>query len=176
DVTGSADASKGNVPGWDAWRKLNQQTWQNLNTWNFVNDQANSKGRTKEKASNSQSARTRERVKENKRKCKSKCPHFPWDDDPDERVVEVKLGGRWFYWSFSKWDKFKWQTSRNCTGRRKYPESDASDDETLSIGSASDRTILGLAPNGPLKLDDVKQAFRQCAFKWHPDKNPGPSK
>ncbi|GLJ54537.1 hypothetical protein SUGI_1171310 [Cryptomeria japonica] len=167
---------QGGVTGWEAWRKINQQTWQNANTWKNFNNEANSKPRTRVKSNANHSARSRERAKENKRKSKNKNTHFPWDDDPDEKVFEVKLGGRWFYWSFSKLDEFKNQKSWNWTRRRTYLENDESEDETLSIGSASDRVTLGLAPNGPLKLDDVKQAFRQCALKWHPDKNPGPSK
>ncbi|XP_062097033.1 dnaJ protein P58IPK homolog isoform X2 [Humulus lupulus] len=42
-------------------------------------------------------------------------------------------------------------------------------------GSSSDRTVLGLPLTGPLKLDDVKKAFRLSALKWHPDKHQGPS-
>ncbi|KAK7316980.1 hypothetical protein RJT34_00835 [Clitoria ternatea] len=43
------------------------------------------------------------------------------------------------------------------------------------LGSGSDRTILGLPPTGPLKIEDVKNAFRLSALKWHPDKHQGPS-
>ncbi|KAJ6754702.1 CHAPERONE DNAJ-DOMAIN SUPERFAMILY PROTEIN [Salix purpurea] len=37
--------------------------------------------------------------------------------------------------------------------------------------SHSDRTVLGLPPTGPLKIEDVKNAFRLSALKWHPDKH-----
>ncbi|KAL1293276.1 hypothetical protein AAHE18_19G061500 [Arachis hypogaea] len=43
------------------------------------------------------------------------------------------------------------------------------------FGSSSDRTILGLPATGPLKIEDVKNAFRLSALKWHPDKHQGPS-
>ncbi|KAF9586979.1 hypothetical protein IFM89_039851 [Coptis chinensis] len=39
----------------------------------------------------------------------------------------------------------------------------------------TDRTILGLPPTGPSKIDAVKTAFRSSALKWHPDKHQGPS-
>ncbi|KAL5145889.1 hypothetical protein HKD37_06G015830 [Glycine soja] len=43
------------------------------------------------------------------------------------------------------------------------------------LGSCSDRTVLGLPPTGPLKIEDVKNAFQLSALKWHPDKHQGPS-
>ncbi|KAL1206913.1 hypothetical protein V5N11_001926 [Cardamine amara subsp. amara] len=36
---------------------------------------------------------------------------------------------------------------------------------------ASHRQTLGLSPWGPLKLEDVKHAYRTCALKWHPDRH-----
>ncbi|KHN07432.1 Chaperone protein DnaJ [Glycine soja] len=40
----------------------------------------------------------------------------------------------------------------------------------------SDRLALGLSVSGPLKLEDVKNAYRPCALKWHPDRHQGSSK
>ncbi|KAF5938268.1 hypothetical protein HYC85_025774 [Camellia sinensis] len=40
----------------------------------------------------------------------------------------------------------------------------------------SDRLALGLSAYGPLKLEDVKNAYRVCALKWHPDRHQGSSK
>ncbi|KAJ0097468.1 hypothetical protein Patl1_27730 [Pistacia atlantica] len=37
------------------------------------------------------------------------------------------------------------------------------------------KKILGLPRRGPLKIEDVKNAFRLSALKWHPDKHQGPS-
>ncbi|CAN7062996.1 unnamed protein product [Brassica rapa subsp. trilocularis] len=34
---------------------------------------------------------------------------------------------------------------------------------------ATHRETLGLSPWAPLKLEDVKHAYRTCALKWHPD-------
>ncbi|KAF8046675.1 hypothetical protein N665_3526s0002 [Sinapis alba] len=36
---------------------------------------------------------------------------------------------------------------------------------------ASHRETLGLSPWAPLKLEDVKHAYRTCALKWHPDRH-----
>ncbi|XP_047973204.1 uncharacterized protein LOC125215721 [Salvia hispanica] len=35
----------------------------------------------------------------------------------------------------------------------------------------ADRKILGLPETGPLKIEDVKTAFRSSALKWHPDRH-----
>ncbi|KAJ6761505.1 CHAPERONE DNAJ-DOMAIN SUPERFAMILY PROTEIN [Salix koriyanagi] len=63
---------------------------------------------------------------------------------------------------------------------QRYREWDAnreteSDNASYSVGSHSDRTILGLPLTGPLKIEDVKNAFRLSALKWHPDKHQGAS-
>ncbi|KAJ4904076.1 Chaperone DnaJ-domain superfamily protein [Raphanus sativus] len=36
---------------------------------------------------------------------------------------------------------------------------------------ASHRETLGLSPWPPLKIEDVKHAYRNCALKWHPDRH-----
>ncbi|PWZ15951.1 hypothetical protein Zm00014a_044002 [Zea mays] len=38
------------------------------------------------------------------------------------------------------------------------------------------RQALGLSTSGPLKLEDVKSAYRACALRWHPDRHNGSSK
>lgn len=50
-----------------------------------------------------------------------------------------------------------------------------SDKESCYIGLSSERKVLGLPSRGPLKLEEVKTAFRSSALKWHPDKHVGPS-
>lgn len=40
----------------------------------------------------------------------------------------------------------------------------------------SERVALGLDASGPLKIEDVKHAYRACALKWHPDRHQGSSK
>ncbi|PNX71554.1 heat shock protein binding [Trifolium pratense] len=62
------------------------------------------------------------------------------------------------------YDGFEWSSKTN-TNKWK----------TARVGSSSDRTILGLPPTGPLNIEDVKDAFRLSALKWHPDKHQGPS-
>ncbi|CAN8270896.1 unnamed protein product [Cochlearia groenlandica] len=47
--------------------------------------------------------------------------------------------------------------------------------EPFIVGSRSERTVLGLPLVGQLNIDDVKNAFRSSALKWHPDKHHGPS-
>uniref|UniRef100_A0A803QP12 J domain-containing protein n=1 Tax=Cannabis sativa TaxID=3483 RepID=A0A803QP12_CANSA len=41
---------------------------------------------------------------------------------------------------------------------------------------SSHRLALGLSVSGPLKLEEVKNAYRACALKWHPDRHLGSSK
>ncbi|KAB5520785.1 hypothetical protein DKX38_025104 [Salix brachista] len=70
---------------------------------------------------------------------------------------------------------FEWREPLKWKNRR-YKGWDATSeteyDNTLySVGSHSDRTVLGLPPTGPLKIEDVKNAFRLSALKWHPDKH-----
>lgn len=168
------------VSSWDAWRKKNGKTLFNESSPKSHNNQAHPKQSIRQKASINRSSRTTERVKDYRRKIrKSKGPHFHWDnDDRDEKVFQAAFGGRRFYWVSGDWNELKWRTSWefNWRGRKTYSENYASDDEAPSIGSVSDRIALGLAPNGPLTLEDVKQAFRMSALKWHPDRNEGPSK
>ncbi|KAG5072280.1 hypothetical protein JHK86_007491 [Glycine max] len=56
-------------------------------------------------------------------------------------------GNRFFYWSFINEENPQWR-----------------------------RLALGLSVSGPLKLEDVKNAYRPCALKWHPDRHQGSSK
>ncbi|VVA99493.1 unnamed protein product [Arabis nemorensis] len=72
---------------------------------------------------------------------------------------------------------FEWREGWSWTtqSQRSRSWSDDSCDEPSIIGSQSERTVLGLPLVGPLKLGDVKDAFRTSALKWHPDKHQGPS-
>ncbi|CAN6438972.1 unnamed protein product [Victoria cruziana] len=81
--------------------------------------------------------------------------------EQDETIFQATFGTKCYTWSFRSWGD---------------SEADEEDDyETNSIGSSSDRRILGLPSTGPLKMEDVKSAFRTSALKWHPDKHQGPS-
>ena len=112
-------------------------------------------------------------------------------DGHPEQVFHATFGNRSYTWSFSKMRGsssedstygFEWkeQASRTNTDKWKSVSDDEYDDSdkygsSYSVGSSSDRTILGLPPTGPLKIEDVKNAFRLSALKWHPDKHQGPS-
>ncbi|KAF8102180.1 hypothetical protein N665_0201s0460 [Sinapis alba] len=41
----------------------------------------------------------------------------------------------------------------------------------LDSSQQSHRQTLGLSSSGPLNLEDVKNAYRVCALKWHPDRH-----
>lgn len=104
------------------------------------------------------------------------------DCDP-ETVFHATFGNRWYTWSNKSFQGepsgFEWREPPKWKNRR-YRGWDATseteyDNTSYSVGSHSDRTILGLPPTGPLKIEDVKNAFRLSALKWHPDKHQGAS-
>ncbi|XP_031381421.1 uncharacterized protein LOC116196044 isoform X2 [Punica granatum] len=106
-----------------------------------------------------------------------------------ETIFRSAFGGtRCFYWSFvedenphSHWRSWTRQSNdhrgyrywRDCSDDE-YEFSPESDSSELQL--ASDRVALGLSTSGPLKLEDVKNAYRACALKWHPDRHQGSSK
>nr|CAD1838731.1 unnamed protein product [Ananas comosus var. bracteatus] len=103
-------------------------------------------------------------------------------------VFETVFGRhRGFAWSYISWENFrlndtkftfKWsdESRRQKARKRIWSESDDDgDDESTNVGSQAHRVTLGLPLTGPLKLDEVKSAFRVSALKWHPDKHQGPS-
>lgn len=102
---------------------------------------------------------------------KSKRESFSEDyDNNPERIFQATFGNKWYSWSFNSWrdssfqdstSGFEWREKSSSENRSKRWEniSDTeSDDESCTIGSCSDRTILGLPPTGPLKTEDVKKA------------------
>ncbi|KAF3442647.1 hypothetical protein FNV43_RR16563 [Rhamnella rubrinervis] len=107
------------------------------------------------------------------------------DDDEDvQNIFESAFGGnRFFYWSFINEENPQWRSSSNYHGRssnwrrqneeeyESYREYEISESDT-----ASDRLALGLNASGPLTIEDVKNAYRTCALKWHPDRHQGSSK
>ncbi|XP_020535954.1 uncharacterized protein LOC105636607 isoform X2 [Jatropha curcas] len=122
-------------------------------------------------------------VKKKKRKIRREG--FCEDSDGPETVFNATFGNRWYTWSFHKstfqgsTSGFEWREQPNWTKHRD-EESDVgseteSDSECCSVGSSDDRVMLGLPPSGPLRIEDVKNAFRLSALKWHPDKHQGPS-
>ncbi|OMO83581.1 hypothetical protein COLO4_22413 [Corchorus olitorius] len=126
----------------------------------------------------------------NKAKRRFKRERFSEDfDHPEsETIFRATFGNKTYTWSStgdssfqSSESGFEWRENSGWTNQRtKFWETisdveSESEDESYDVGSCSDRTILGLPPRGPLKLEDVKNAFRSSALKWHPDKHQGPS-
>ncbi|ESW09682.1 hypothetical protein PHAVU_009G147300 [Phaseolus vulgaris] len=122
--------------------------------------------------------------KKTKRKIRRESFSEDFDSHP-EQIFQATYGNKSYTWSFSNWSGsssehstsgFEWREHSNRTNKWKN-ESDVEhdDDDSCSVGSSSDRTILGLPPTGPLKIEDVKNAFRLSALKWHPDKHQGTS-
>eukprot|EP00268_Persea_americana_P049181 TRINITY_DN5247_c0_g4_i1.p2 TRINITY_DN5247_c0_g4~~TRINITY_DN5247_c0_g4_i1.p2 ORF type:complete len:310 (-),score=46.11 TRINITY_DN5247_c0_g4_i1:2148-2969(-) len=114
------------------------------------------------------------------------------DGEEIEIIFRSAIGGeRDFRWSFNSEKDFNW---RNSSGYSNYRSSwnwrfgtddedsvDDEDDTSTDCYSsesvlASDRQILGLSALGPLNLEEVKNAYRACALRWHPDRHQGPSK
>lgn len=120
------------------------------------------------------------------KKGRNNRPNFDddYDFEPRQSIFQNAFGGRsGFVWGFSSWDEyvedptpeFEWKDEPGENKQRRiWNESDLEDEPTEIISDTHRRT-LGLPPRGPLKLDDVKSAFRASALKWHPDKHQGPS-
>ncbi|CAL5430809.1 unnamed protein product [Camellia sinensis] len=113
--------------------------------------------------------------------------HFCKDDIDVETIFRSSFGGnRHCYWSFVDEDFSRWRSSSGYSNNYRtswnwrhgdeedYDSSTESDSSESDL--ASDRLALGLSANGPLKLEDVKNAYRVCALKWHPDRHQGSSK
>ncbi|KEH17431.1 DnaJ heat shock amino-terminal domain protein [Medicago truncatula] len=117
---------------------------------------------------------------------------FCEDDIDVEDIFRSTFGGsRVFYWSFINEENPHWGRSGNFSNygkswkwkhqsNNRYDSSTESESESesecLRSNSVSDRLALGLSASGPLKLEDVKIAYRACALKWHPDRHQGSSK
>ncbi|XP_075474590.1 uncharacterized protein LOC142505490 [Primulina tabacum] len=110
------------------------------------------------------------------------------DDDVEfESIFHSAFGGnRYFYWSFTTDDEPQF---RNSTGyssnyrssrrwRHRFDEEydSSSESEEPVADITSDRLALGLSASGPLNLEDVKNAYRTSALKWHPDRHQGSDK
>ncbi|XP_031738512.1 uncharacterized protein LOC101221203 isoform X2 [Cucumis sativus] len=135
-----------------------------------------------------------------KPRCSSRSFEFTEDDPDVETVFKSAFGGnRSYYWSFineenPQWKSstnnsnnyrrsWTWQHNSNTYGRswswqhRVDEDYDSSNEyENSEANLVSHRLALGLQASGPLKLEDVKNAYRACAMKWHPDRHQGSSK
>ncbi|KAG2683301.1 hypothetical protein I3760_10G026000 [Carya illinoinensis] len=112
---------------------------------------------------------------------------FCEEDDVDvETIFRSAFGGnRFFYWSFINEENSQWRSSSNYNNfgrswnwryRNEETYDSSSESESSETDMASDRLALGLSASGPLQLEDVKNAYRVCALKWHPDRHQGSSK
>uniref|UniRef100_A0A5B7BJ20 J domain-containing protein n=1 Tax=Davidia involucrata TaxID=16924 RepID=A0A5B7BJ20_DAVIN len=112
---------------------------------------------------------------------------FCEDDVEVETIFRSAFGGNgYFYCSFVNEEFPQWKTSSGFSNNyrtswnwrhqneEEYDSSTESDSSESDL--ASDRLALGLSASGPLKLEDVKNAYRACALKWHPDRHKGSSK
>ncbi|CAA6673443.1 unnamed protein product [Spirodela intermedia] len=87
------------------------------------------------------------------------------DDEEIKTEFRSSFGARQgFYWSFSDKENVHWVIHQD------------EDDTSPEVNLASERLALGLSASGPLKLAEVKEAFRACALRWHPDRHHGSSK
>ncbi|GER37006.1 heat shock protein binding protein [Striga asiatica] len=96
-------------------------------------------------------------------------------------MFHATFGKHGFTWTFrptglpfDRTENFEWRNNRfdqeGSESRKGYGEN------SFAVGSYDDRKVLGLPTAGPLKIEDVKAAFRASALKWHPDKHQGLSK
>ncbi|KAL9237795.1 hypothetical protein vseg_012299 [Gypsophila vaccaria] len=108
------------------------------------------------------------------------------DDDDVETIFRSAFGDRFSFWSFVNEDHpNRGRSSRNfnnykASWRWRVESEDeyayTPEDDTQDSNMASERATLGLSALGPLKLEDVKNAYRASALKWHPDRHQGSSK
>ncbi|XP_054793901.1 uncharacterized protein LOC129299457 [Prosopis cineraria] len=168
-----------------------ETTWKLEGDHDWCEDQENS-----DDQNNKGQPKSRRKFGKSKRKTKGKIRRgsFCEDFDDPETIFCARFGYKSSTWSFCDWRGSSFENSTSGFDHRSWANrsrtrkwngaSDAesssdveSDDDINScfVGLLSDRTILGLPPTGPLKIEDVKNAFRLSALKWHPDKHQGPS-
>lgn len=133
---------------------------------------------------------TRSNNKGAQARARKKGFQFYEDGEEVETIFRSAFGGNGFYfWSFindeppknsSGFYNNNHRTSWNWRHRfeGEDEDEDESEDESDRLESdlTKDRITLGLSGSGPLSLEDVKNAYRVCALKWHPDRHEGSSK
>ncbi|MFS7903728.1 putative DnaJ domain, Chaperone J-domain superfamily [Helianthus anomalus] len=119
---------------------------------------------------------------------------FYEDGEEVETIFRSAFGSNpgFYFWSFindespkssSGYYNYNNNNRASWKWRRQFEEDDEDDDEDDDDESVisetdlrKDRIALGLSGSGPLSLEDVKNAYRTCALKWHPDRHNGSSK
>ncbi|XP_047327729.1 uncharacterized protein LOC124931333 [Impatiens glandulifera] len=119
--------------------------------------------------------------------------NFCEDESDIETIFRSAFGGnKGFCWfvhdefpprgssssSYSNSYRTSWNWKHRDEDEEDYESSAESEYESNNayLKLASDRNALGLSISGPLTLEDVKNAYRTCALKWHPDRHHGSSK
>ncbi|CAL1409220.1 unnamed protein product [Linum trigynum] len=148
--------------------------------WNFGAEDRNTADKKRHPNSSSQHKSRRGHSARMKRKFRKDT--FPDDSDDPESMFQAKFGNKWYTWSFNQGfasqrsntesTHWTWRRSQEC-GNASEPESDG--ESPIAVGSFSDRRTLGLPLSGPLDIEEVKNAFRESALKWHPDRHQGSS-
>ncbi|KAL8213793.1 hypothetical protein R6Q57_003242 [Mikania cordata] len=83
------------------------------------------------------------------------------------------------FWSSSDDESSaRYNTNRSSWNRKRFEHDDqeSSKSDRLETDLTKERIALGLTGSGPLSLEHVKDAYRSCALKWHPDRHDGSSK
>ncbi|KAL0920434.1 hypothetical protein M5K25_009571 [Dendrobium thyrsiflorum] len=124
-----------------------------------------------------------------KNKRKDGCDFWKNSDDDDGDVENIFHSAfereGFYYWASSRGGNFQWRCSsghsHKCFSDWRYETDEETDDDTGAdtcppADLASERLTLGLSASGPLKLKEVKNAYRVCALRWHPDRHQGTSK
>ncbi|KAK3030821.1 hypothetical protein RJ639_037202 [Escallonia herrerae] len=109
---------------------------------------------------------------------------FRFFDDGDEFEANFRSFSRsgFFYWDFINEEPLRGSSGysdffRSSWRHRNDDDYDSStDSDSRESDLSSVRLALGLSASGPLNLEDVKNAYRSCALKWHPDRHEGSSK
>uniref|UniRef100_A0A0E0DWI5 J domain-containing protein n=1 Tax=Oryza meridionalis TaxID=40149 RepID=A0A0E0DWI5_9ORYZ len=100
------------------------------------------------------------------------------EDEPETVFRNAFRGQQTFYWSFDSDDfcRRNHRRSHSESSRRWNYETDDEDETPAQTEVSLARQALGLSTSGPLKLEDVKSAYRTCALRWHPDHHNGSTK
>ncbi|KAI7729459.1 hypothetical protein M8C21_020366 [Ambrosia artemisiifolia] len=125
-----------------------------------------------------------------KARARKKGFQFYEDDEEVETIFRSAFGSNagFYFWSFVNDGSPRSSSGYYNSNRASWnwrqqfedddDEDDEDDDESESVKPElrKDRIALGLSCSGPLSLEDVKNAYRACALKWHPDRHNGSSK
>ncbi|KAJ9543832.1 hypothetical protein OSB04_023539 [Centaurea solstitialis] len=120
----------------------------------------------------------------------SKGYQFHEEGENIETIFQSAFGGNGFYfWSFindepprsssgfhSNHHRTSWRWRQRLEDEYEDEDGSSSESDRVETNLTKDRITLGLSGSGPLSLDDVKNAYRSCALKWHPDRHAGSSK